>query len=1619
MERYLKSDPEHLDWNRLDVSNIGYRLVNNDRKRYVGKLVSKWDLDLTPRKNHFDKRITIKTPMDEPGAYLLTAKMKDGNTCHIVIWVDDTVIVRKPLDGGAYLYVADAVTGKPVSRAKVRFFGYRQEWIGHNKHDGRQYKVYTKRFSVKTDGEGQIVVKPKQFDDRYQWLITARTGSGRFAFMGYSYAWYGTHYDYEYNHKKIFAITDRPVYRPNQPVKFKFWVRHSRYDQEDVSTYAGHGFRIRITNPKGEKIFEEDYKADKYGGMDGSFRLEDEAMLGVYSVHIPGYGGTSFRVEEYKKPEFEVKVEAPDEPIMLGEKVTAKVQAKYYFGAPVTNAKVKYKVLRSNYSANWYPMGLWDWFYGPGYWWFAYDYVWYPGWRDWGMSRPHWWWWPASYTPPEVVADAEGKIGPDGTLEIEIDTALAKEIHGNQDHRYEVTVEVTDESRRTIVGQGSVLVARKPFKVYSWVDRGHYRTGDVVQASFSAQTLDSKPVKGKGKLNLYRVSYKSGDMTESLVQEWDLDTGAEGTAALQLKASKAGQYRLSYSVTDEKDHTIEGAYVFVVRGEGFDGKQFRFNEIELVPDQREYAPGDKVKLMINTDRAPSTVVLFLRPANGIYLAPKVLRLKGKSTVYEIEVSKKDMPNFFVEAFTVNDGKIYSDTREIVVPPEKRVINVEVLPSEKVYKPGEKAKVRVKLTDFFGKPLVGSVVMSIYDRSVEYISGGSNVPEIRAFFWKWRRHHNPQIESSFDKWFSVVVPPGKEGMYFLGAFGHLVADQFGEDDMDAALSLNGGGGGPGGSAGQAKMPAEPAAASPARDMAPRASRKSSSGFFEGKMKKAEAEQGFGGLDGQPGSEAAAAPTVRTKFADTAFWTGALETDGSGMAEVEFKMPENLTGWKIRTWAMSHGTKVGESTVEVVTKKNLMLRLQAPRFFVEKDEVVLSANVHNYLKTKKSVRVVLELDGGSLKPLDNAEQTVEIDAGGEVRVDWRVKAVREGEAVVRMKALTDEESDAMEMRFPVFVHGMLKTESFSGVIRPDGDSATVEIDVPVERRPDQSRLEIRYSPTLAGAMVDALPYLVSYPYGCTEQTLNRFLPTVITRKVLADIGVDLEDIQKKRSNLNAQEIGDDKERAKQWKRWRHNPVFDEKVVNDMVRTGLKRLAAMQVSDGGWGWFSGYGEYSYPHTTAYVVHGLQTAKAYGAKVNEQMLSRGIDWLEHYQQREVQKLKNAKKKKRPYKTSADALDAFVYMVLADADRQNEEMREFIYRDRNNLAVYSKAMFGMALHRQGHKEELKMIMRNIEQYLVEDAENQTAYLNLPNSGYWWYWYGSEYEAHAYYLKLLALTDPKSEKAAGLVKYLLNNRKHSTYWNSTRDTALCVEAMADYLRASGENEPDMTLDILVDGEQVKSVKINKDNLFTYDNQLLIEGAGVKSGKHTVELRRSGTGPVYFNAYLTNFTLEDYITKAGLEIKVDRKYFKLVKVDKTIKAAGSRGQAVDQKVEKYEREELANLSQLTSGDLVEIELSIQSKNDYEYIIFEDMKAAGFEPVEVRSGYNGNEMGAYMELRDERVVLFVRALARGKHSVSYRMRAEIPGKFSALPTKAYAMYAPELKANSDEIKLKIKD
>ncbi len=717
-----------------------------------------------------------------------------------------------------------------------------------------------------------------------------------------------------------------------------------------------------------------------------------------------------------------------------------------------------------------------------------------------------------------------------------------------------------------------------------------------------AQTLDHKPVIGKGTLKLLKVTYDAERKpVETPVESWDLALDVDGQAHQTIKAAAPGQYRLSATIDDGQGHTIEGGYVLTILGQGFDGASFRFNDLEITPDKKDYQPGDTLRLLINTNQVNSTVLLFVRPVNGVYLPPKVVHLRGKSTIEEVGIVTRDMPNVFVEGLTIADGKVHSEAREIAVPPASRVVDVAVVPSQQTYKPGQKAQVKVKLTGPDGKPFAGSTVLAVYDKAVEYIAGGSNVADIKEFFWKWKRSHHPMTESSLDRYFGNQGKPNEPGMETLGVFGSEIAvpaeARNGLAYSFAARSPRGmaGMGGMGGAKMLAAAPASPTG------MAKSEGRMYQALSTSGEKSKAMSADAFDAdFAAQTGENVQ--PVVRTNFADTAYWNASLTTAADGTAEVEFPLPESLTTWKVKTWSMGPGTRVGQGESEIITTKDLLVRLQAPRFFVQKDEVVLSANVHSKLKTRKAVQVVLELDGSVLQPLGESAQTVEIAPGGEKRVNWRVKVAHEGQAVVRMKALTSEESDAAQMTFPAYVHGMLKMEAIAGSIPPDQNKAQFVLHVPAERRPEQSRLEVRYSPTLAGALVDALPYLADYPYGCTEQTLNRFLPTVITQKILINLGVDLKAIRDQHTNLNAQELGDARDRARKWKGYEHNPVFDQAEVTKMAAAGIARLTDMQLSDGGWGWFSGSGEHSSPHTTALVVHGLQLARR-----NDLCLARG----------------------------------------------------------------------------------------------------------------------------------------------------------------------------------------------------------------------------------------------------------------------------------------------------------------------------------------------------------------------------------------------------------------------------
>ncbi|MFO1064825.1 MAG: alpha-2-macroglobulin family protein [Pirellulales bacterium] len=1552
------------------------------------------------------------------------------------MWVSDTSIVRKNVEKGQWFYVADAITGKPLPGINLELFGYRHE--NPQTPNGRP-RVIVSNFAKKTGSDGQVYLDEKESLNGGQWMSIARSAEGRLSVIGMEGLWNNGRLEQWFTQLKAYGVCDQPVHRPGDKLKAHFWLATAGYNPDIASSPAtATECTVQLMDPQGKVFWQGKKQTDEFGRISLEIDLPPSATLGLYRFQLTSLAhgwlqpNLTVRVEEFRKPEFEVKIAAPDKPVKLGDKIEARISAKYYFGSPVTDAYVNVKVTRRAYADNWFPVRPYDWCYGPGYWWTCYDTPWFPRWNLWrGCIGPTPPWFPNhGFEPPESVMDQEVTLDAKGEAMITIDSSTAAAIYGDQDHQYNISVEVRDASRRTITASGSVIAARQAYKIYSWLNRGYYRTGESGVATFQARTLSDSPIQGEGQIDLLRITYDADRKPiETVVQSWEARTDADGRVSQKFEAAAAGQYRIRLKLKSKEGEEAEGAYLFTIRGGNDSGDNYRYSALELITDKSEYAVGEKVQLQINADRNDAVVFLFVRPSNGAYPKPQLVQLKNKSNIVEIPVAAGDQPNFFVEAITVYGGEFHTAVREIIVPPEDRVLNVAIKTDQEEYLPGAESELEVTVTDGDGKPVSGSLAIAVYDRSLEQIAPDTLPGDIREFFWKWRRSHYPQSSENLSR----TTGPGwvQDLPHYqpLGIFGYTLADELdtkhdvairsgskrmnerfrakGNVMLGAPMRSTGGFGGMGG--GAEGMAAGAAPAAPA----------------SGAMYGLQSLRFDAASQASPAGSEPAQAQLRKDFADSALWLVGITSNSEGKAKAKFKMPENLGSWQIRAWALGSKTRVGSIASSVVTRKNILVRIAAPRFLVERDEVIVSGIVHNDLPDAHDVRIRFEIDGETQLELmkgEKAERVVNIKSHEQARVDWRCKATAEGKVKLRVIAETAVESDAMQIEVPIIVHGVLKTDSWAGTVRLDQEKSLVKVSIPAERSAEQSKLTVRMSPSLAAAMVDALPYMASYPYGCTEQTLNRFLPTVITQKLLREMNIDLKQVRDRRNNLNAQELGKVGDRVPDWKRFDDNPVFDAEEVAKMVEAGVRRLTDMQNQDGGWGWFSGSREYSSSHTTAVVVRGLMIARDNDAAIVPDVLERGLAWLESYQAKEVQKLRNAASKTNEYKNDPDNTDALIFNILVSAGRNTasndiKDMQGFLFNRREVLSIYGKTLIAEAFHKLDNAEQSAAVRRNIEQFLVQDAENETAYLqdNAP----WWYWYGSEIEANARYLQLLAKTDPKNPTAARLVKYLLNNRKHSTYWNSTRDTALVIEAFGDYLRASGETTGTVEAEVLFGGKRLGSVKFTPATLFETDGTIEITGNAVPSGEAELEIRRTGNGPLYWSVYSTNFTLEDEIAPAGLEVKIERRYTHLIPVQKSLELADAKAGVVSTERQAFERRPVQDLQQLPSGSLVEVELLVESKNDYEYLMIEERKAAGLEPIDTQSGYTYDALQVYREFREKHVAFFLHRLPRGKHSLKYQLRTEAPGKFTALPAVIQAMYAPELVGNSADFDVQIID
>ena len=1551
------------------------------------------------------------------GAYLLEAKSGSLSARELILVSDATLVLKSSMKQ-ALVFFVDALTGAPIANADVTL------WESYYQGNTRWRRL---RQTTDADGLARFNLTGKSTGALY----AVAASNDRQAFSAGS-----TYASGDQEGWRIYAFTDRPAYRPKETLQWKFIARQLK--NSVYSTPANQIVEYQINDPRGTKVNEGKATLNSFGSAWGSLELGEQLPLGEYSVQFwsPGRGsliGSAklFRLEEYKLPEFKVQVKTPEQDgkkkaFRVGEKVEVEVQADYYFGGPVSNASVEVVVYQLPFYLYWNPRREYSWYYDDiaGH---QYNY----GGEGSVIKRE------------QIKTDANGKA------KLTFDTPRE---NYNQDYEFRIEARVVDSSRREIVASDRVRVTRQRYYVYPRSAQNIYRPKDKVTIDIKALDANEQPVQTEGTVKVTRdywweiwIDPRGREVTGAELRElqradlfpprvnrgqrpWRLKfrgyqsddiltqtvkTNSEGEAQLNFTPERDGYYRVAWQssqgVDTRRDRFLPPVkaetHVFVATNATTD-LGYRNGGLEIVVDKDTFRSGQTAPVMISVP-VSNRHVLFSIEGEDLF-SYKVVHVEGTTKLIEVPIDEKYVPNVYLSALMISDANSFLDTKQVVVPPVDRFLAVAVKADREQYQPRDEGTLAITTKDANGRPVAAEIALGLVDESVKYIQQDYAI-DPRQFYYGQKRQHTVQTQTTLNQ---------KSYARFEEIEGQLRdRKNIGENEADDEA------------VGYKKELASARAEGGGRVDFTAADRVSNIMEISAPVSRSVNSLALlqpGVATPKPSASPEAqepAVQVRSDFRSTILWLPDVKTDADGTATVKVKYPDSLTTWSATARVVTTGNQFGIGTSSTRTKQPLIVRLQAPRFFVVGDQVTVSGVINNNTDEAMSVVPALNADGLTVtglivdgKTVNNDRLPVEVKANSETRVDWLVAVNHASEARLKVEARGGRYADAMEKKFTIFEHGIEKFISRSGKMR--GDGVSVKLEIPKERRSDSTKLTVQIAPSMATTMLDALPYLIDYPYGCTEQTMSRFLPAVITAKTLRDLGLKPETAMHKIFGgiEEASAAATHPEGRK-----------DLKELEKITKQGLERLYNFQHADGGWGWWKdGQSDH---FMTAYVVWGMSLAQQAGVDVKSEAIERGAAFLD----------KELVEKEISYDSQAWMLHS---LAVYHSMRKQSEVSKFqrtaftnLWENRDKLNAYTRALLALAAHNYGYHEQAKILAANLENGVKIDSQPDTSIVqrgaqstdpsvigtaHWGEDGIYWRWSDGGVEATSFALRALLAIDPKNKLVEPVTNWLVKNRR-GAQWSNTRDTAIVVLTLNDYLRVSGEVQPAMSYQLVVNGTPVATKHITADDALSAPSKFDISRELIRDGQNEISIvRNSGSGPIYFSAAAEFFSLEEPLKPAGNEIFVRREYFKLVNHPTLLKGVVA------------ERVPLSDGETVKSGDRIEVVLTVEAKNNYEYLLFEDLKPAGLEAVQIRSGeslfvrelrsgggFTGQTRWVYQELRDRKVALFIDKLPEGFWQLSYEMRAEAPGTFHALPVLGHAMYVPEIRTNGAETRLRVVD
>lgn len=1595
-----------------------------------------WTVDLPQTADLQMHQTYVTPPLEQRGLYLIAASAdpefrKENNQVLVVplIISDLVILTRLPADAqhGLQVAVIDAKRGAPIEGAQVGLLR-----IEYNQKPQL-------RDSQTTDGQGAVLFKG-QMQDYGGYAVYAELGDD--IVIDTQQIYLNLHSP-EMGVRSAFVYTDRSVYRPGQKLQWKVVSYRGTQAQANFTVESNAKLAVKLLDANGEVVATKEVKTNAFGSASGIFELPRSGrLLGQWHIQVATTDRMwPIQVEEYKRPTFQVSLAQPQTALRLNQTATVTGEAKYYFGQPVSGGQVRWHVKRQ-------PV--------------------FTGWQPWRIDR--------HTRAAQVIASGTATVNSEGQFALAfLPAAPIKPLSPRISYNYLVEAELTDTGGETHTASRVIRLGYMTIEAELEFPVGFYMSDSSPTLQAWRRDLDGAPRAGAAKFRLVKLRQPDqtvspadepvtndqpvgmptpdaedtnmspipiGDRTpgdkqkprwyqgynpRATMAQWndaeevihgDLQHDAKGLAQIVLKTLAPGAYRLRYETTDDAGQVFALSRELIVVEKG-DNQLALPAFVDFERDRVEV--GDKIRTFIHSGFADQPFVWEVHRA-GQLLERRILR---GSELIERPVGEADRGGIVITVTAVYDHQIMQFSRTIFVPWDDRELSVEFSTFRDRLEPGanESWMITVKRRKPEGKDsaiAAAEVLAYMYDQSLDAIAP-HQVPDPlsilphRAYAGAFRTNLGSVNAMRISEYLWTERPSSPD----------LNGDslQYLSDSMGGML----------GRGGMMLNSTRFMVASSPQGHLPAAAARMEKSIDAGGTVAASAEAELAGktVATPPAPLKADIPQpLRQNFAETAFFYPHLLLAKDGSVTIRFEVPEAITSWAVWAHALTKDLKSGSNMRQVKTSKDLMVRAYVPRFLREGDHAGLRVMVNNASDHELAGDLKLHLinpdSGESLDQafeLETKPRPFTVKAAGSATLEFRLKTPpRVGMIGIVAKASAKDPAGAVrgdgESRLVPVLPSRTHLVSSRFVTLKGEASKQLQFE-DLARVDDPTRIDEQLVVTLDGqlfySVLRALPYLVAYPYECSEQIFNRYFAAGLVASVyqrFPQVAKAAAALAQRQTALPPWDLRDpNRKLAIEETPWLlpargGQSQDDTDLINLLDKdraaaerdAALARLQKMQLSDGSFPWFPG-GQPS-PYITVYLALGFSRAVEMGVAIPKNMVTQTWRYLGEYFKTKIRHhaapesagIDNALLALLVYAWSSYPDDTWTDGALSLADRK--QALETLFKDWKKLSPFSKSHLALALKRAGRVADAELVFGSILDRIKYDDE-RGSYLSPEDRS--WLWYNDTVETAAFMLRTIGELAPGHPKESGFVQWLFLNKQLS-HWKSTKATAEAIYSLVHYLGRQKSLGVREVAEVRV-GERHKTFTFESDN-YQGRARWILPGPELKPSVDSNILVEKMTPGMMFASATWHYSTDKLPARGESDFfTVSRRYFR--------RKLSQQGPLL---------EPLAEGDQIQVGDEVEVQLSLAAKHAAEFVHLRAPRAAGFEPTAAQSRWQW-DLGIqwYEEVRDSGENFFFEWLPAGEYAFKYRVRATMPGEFRVGPATIQSMYAPEFAAYSAGDKL----